>query len=76
MAVLSISEVPKLKERTAEFGYNLHMHDACGGPSFSLEAIPGAAADQGVYPAIEAFFAAYGMTVQFFGRERLGFTAR
>ena len=37
MATLSLLEVPKLKQLAAQYGYTLHLHDACGGQSFTLE---------------------------------------
>lgn len=71
MSVLSLLEMPKLKELAAAYGYNIHVHDACGGQSFTLE--PAGAASEEVYSAITAFFAERQMTVNFYDAKKLHF---
>lgn len=55
MAMLSLSETLKLKQLVSRYGVLVHVHDACGGQSFTLE--PGGnPPDQQVYEEIENFF--------------------
>ncbi|MFT8889086.1 MAG: hypothetical protein ABF904_09735 [Ethanoligenens sp.] len=75
MSTFSMLDVPKLKELVRPYGYNIHMHDACGGQSFTLERI-GDKASEDVYGAIEAFFAERHMTVRFYDDARLNFVAQ
>lgn len=74
MATLSMLEVPKLKELVRQYGYTVHVHDACGGQSFTLEQIGDNPSKQ-VYEAIEKFFSEYQMTVHFYDDKKLDFVA-
>ncbi|MBR2176892.1 MAG: hypothetical protein IJ861_08100 [Clostridia bacterium] len=74
MAVLSIAEMPKLKEIAVKYGFNIHLHDACGGQAFSLE--PGENTDDGIYHALEQFFSEHKMTVRYFDEKKLNFSAK
>lgn len=75
MAVLSLMEVPRLKELVSQYGYVVHLHDACGGQSFTLEPVNDNPCKQ-VYEAIERFFLEYQMAVNFYDDEKLNFVAR
>lgn len=75
MAVLSLSEIPKLKELIKPYGYMIHVHDACGGQSFSLEPIDENLSDK-VFEEVEKFFKLHEMTVKFFNDDKLDFIAR
>lgn len=74
MAVLSVTEVPKLKELAEEFGYHIHLHDACGGQAFTLEA-EGNASDE-IYNALEMFFDQHNMEIKYYDEKRRNFSAR
>ncbi len=74
MAVLSLSEIPKLKELIKPYGYTIHVHDACGGQSFSLEPIYENSSNK-VFEEVEKFFTSHEMTVKFFN-DKLDFIAR
>ena len=75
MATLSFSEVPKLQEGVGPYGYRIHLHDACGGQSFTLERTDGEASGD-VYAFLESFFAERQMAVRFYDAARLEFTVR
>lgn len=75
MAVLSLPEVSALKELIAQYGYTVHLHDACGAQSFTLEPDGGEQSGQ-VYGEIEKFFSARQMSVNFYDNEKLNFVAR
>lgn len=75
MAILSLLEMPALKTLTEQYGYTVHLHDACGGQAFTLEPL-GAQTSAQVYPALEEFFAAHRMTVKFYDAQKLNFVAR
>lgn len=75
MAVLSLGEILKLKDLIKPYGYTIHLHDACGGQSFSIEPIGGNLSDK-VYGVIETFFIDRKMSVEFFGEDKLNFAAR
>ncbi len=75
MSALSILEVPKLKETAEKYGYTVHLHDACGGQSFTLEVIDSSHSD-GVYDAITHFFSQRNMTVNFYDAAKLNFTVK
>lgn len=74
MAVLSFLELPELKKLAAQHGCVIHLHDACGGQSFTLEAAsqPPTAA---LYDDLARFFAQRGMAIHFYDDEKLHFTA-
>lgn len=74
MATLSILEIPALKKIGLEYGYTVHLHDACGGQSFTLAACGDT--NEAIYPAIENFFAAHQMTVRFYDAAKLNFIAQ
>lgn len=74
MAVLSLLEVPKLKELVHPYGYVVHVHDACGGQSFTLEQV-GENPNEQVYGVIEKFFSEHQMGVRFYDNEKLNFVA-
>lgn len=74
MAVLSIAEMPKLKEMAGKYGFDIHIHDACGGQAFTLE--PGENTNEGIYNALEQFFSEHKMTVSYFDEKKLNFSAR
>lgn len=74
MAALSLLEVPKLKELVRPYGYTIHVHDACGGQSFTLEQMNENPSEQ-VYEAIKEFFAGHRMSVDFYDAENLNFVA-
>lgn len=75
MAILSLTEVPELKKLAESFGYTIHLHDACGGQSFQLEA-SGEETSDSVFPALEEFFSARRMSVFYFGEDKLNFIAK
>lgn len=75
MAVLSLSEIPKLKELIKPYGYTIHVHDACGGQSFSLEPIDENPSNK-VFEEVEKFFTSHDMNVKFFNDDKLDFIAR
>lgn len=75
MAVLSLSEFPKLKEALAPFGYTIHVHDACGGQAFELEPTTDSP-DAKAYEVLEDFFTGQRMTLHFFGNDKLNFIAK
>lgn len=72
MAILSLGEIPALQKILSEYGCKIHVHDACGGQAFSLE-FPGEPAE-GLYPALEAFFAAHSMQLHYY--DKRNFTAK
>jgi major membrane immunogen (membrane-anchored lipoprotein) len=74
MAVLSLLEMPKLKELVSQYGYVIHVHDSCGGQSFTLESVNDGPNKQ-VYKEIEDFFLKHQMTVKFYDHEKLNFIA-
>ena len=74
MATLSFLEIPALKKLAQTYGYGLHVHDACGGQSFTLE--PGEDPSAQVFAAIEAFFAERHMTVAYYDAKKLDFGAQ
>ena len=73
MAILSLGEVPELKNGALKHGYNIHVCDACGGQSFNLEKISDDSSDE-IYAFIERFFADRNMTVKYYGKDKSGFT--
>ncbi|MEG1754302.1 MAG: hypothetical protein RR234_10365 [Christensenella sp.] len=75
MSTLSFLEVPALKKLVSEYGYTVHLHDACGGQSFTLVAVSDDTSAL-VYSAIEQFFAAHQMSVRFYDAEKLNFVAQ
>ena len=75
MPVLSFEKVADLKKRTELLGYKLHMHDTCGGQSFSLEPITDYPSDI-VFDVIEDFFMTNGMKVDYYGSTILDFVAK
>lgn len=75
MAVLSIGEIPGLKELIKPYGYTIHIHDACGGQSFTLEKT-GDETDGAVFGVIEKFFRDHRMAVHYFGEDKLNFIAK
>ncbi|MEG1427316.1 MAG: hypothetical protein RSC76_06460 [Oscillospiraceae bacterium] len=75
MAILSLGEIPALKELLLPYGYGLHLHDACGGQAFSLEALT-SSPEEGAFPVLEEFFAARRMTLHYFGEDRLNFIVK
>lgn len=75
MKTLSIDEIIKLKEKTKEFGYELHTHDACGGQSFSLKLVL-EEEDKKVFDIIKEFLKEKGYDVEFFGKNKLNFTIK
>lgn len=75
MSILSILEMPSLKKTAAKYGYTVHMHDACGGQLFTLEAVGDTQSDD-VHDAISNFFADRSMTVNFYDAEKMNFTAK
>lgn len=75
MAILSLSEIPQLKGLVRQYGYAVHVHDACGGQSFTLEPVGGHPSQQ-VYGAIEIFFSEHQMAVNFYDHEKLNFTVQ
>lgn len=74
MQVLPMQEILKLKDLVHEHGYVLHLHDACGGQSFTLEPND-ENPDKQVYEEIEKFFQSHGMTAHFYDTEKLNFVA-
>lgn len=75
MAELSLLEIPKLKELVRPYGYAVHVHDACGGQSFTLEPVSDHPNTQ-VYEAVEKFFCEQQLAVDFYDRERLNFVVK
>lgn len=75
MAILSLMEIPALKELIKPYGFTIHLHDACGGQSFSLEAIESETSDK-VYDELEKFFSTHNMKITYFGKEKLDFVAK
>ena len=75
MAVLSLNEIPKLKELIMPYGYTIHVHDACGGQSFSLEKINDTTNEQ-VFAVVKKFFSEHKMVVKYFGKNKLDFIAK
>ena len=62
MGILSLYDVIDLKKEASDrFGYTIHMHDACGGQSFSTE--EPMSGELKTY--IEQFCTEKGLTVQF-----------
>ncbi len=74
MAVITFSNLIDLQNKIEPFGCKIHMHDACGGQSFSLETKDEKIDDE-VYRIIESFFKDHRMTVSFLGENRLDFIA-
>ncbi len=74
MAVFSLSEAPELKRTAEKYGYEIHIHDACGGQAFSLEAKD--QPDEKIFEAIETFFNERHMKVNYFGKDHMNFTIR
>lgn len=73
MAALSLSEILKLKKYIEPYGYTVHVHDACGAQSFSLERISDVVNEK-VFEAIEEFFVPYKMDIHFFKEDKQDFT--
>ena len=74
MSVLSMLEVPKLKKLAKQYGYSIHIHDACGGQAFSLEEDGETSND--IYPALEEFFKEHHMTIRFFDEKKHNFSVK
>lgn len=65
--VVSISEVVDLRRELADkgLGWTVHLHDACGAQTLSLEALDGAAPLLEAQAAICEHFCAQGHAVEF-----------
>ena len=74
MAVLSIGEVPELNRILASYGFKIHLHDACGGQSFSLEGEK--EPEEAMFTELEAFFNNHRMSVHYYGGDKLNFIAK
>ena len=75
MAVLSLGEIPELQKLIQPYGYKIHVHDACGGQSFSLEPISDNPSEE-VHYVLEDFFKSHKMSVSYYGNDKLNFVAR
>lgn len=75
MAILPLSDFLTLQNKIQVYGYKIHIHDTCAGQSFHLETI-GEFQNTDVFDIIESFFESLGMTVEYFGEDRLNFTIR
>lgn len=75
MAILSLMEMSKLKSLVTQYGYAIHMHDTCGGQSFTLEPIS-SDLNQQVYTALKDFFNERGMKLDFYDKDKLNFVAK
>ena len=75
MAVLALSEIPALNNELKEFGYIIHVHDACGGQAFELKAL-GESPNHKVFEFIEKYFSEKSMSVKYYTEDKLNFTAR
>lgn len=75
MAILSMTEMPELKSLAQEYGYDVHIHDSCGGQAFGLEKISETASDE-IFGALERFFEERKMTVVYFDARKTGFTVK
>lgn len=75
MAILSLSKIPELNHRLEKYGYKIHVHDACGGQSFSLEATA-ENTDNRVLDFLEDYFSSENMKITFFGKDKLNFIAK
>ena len=77
-AVISLTKMTELKRICAEFGYEIHLHDACGGQSFTLErnACVNLQNNERMYDAIENFFAENKMNVIYYGTDKMNFIAK
>ena len=73
MAILPLSDFLTLQNKIQVYGYKIH--DTCAGQSFHLETI-GEFQNTDVFDIIESFFESLGMTVEYFGEDRLNFTIR
>lgn len=74
MKILSLSDVPQLKELAKKHGYDIHVRDACGGQSFSLE--EKGLADKEIFDEIENFFIKLGFKVHYYDDKKLNFTLK
>lgn len=74
MAVLSISEIPDLNKILVPYGFKVHLHDACGGQSFSLEGDN--ASQAAMFTELEEFFGKHRMSVRYYGEDKLNFIAK
>lgn len=75
MAVISLSEIPKLQELILPYGYKIHVHDACGGQSFSLEVINDSQSEK-VFDVLDEFFSSHNMKITYYGYDKKNFVAR
>lgn len=75
MAILTLSDIIKLKELLTPYGVTLRTHDACGGQSFTLET-PSGAVDENAHAALHAFLEARRLTARYFDAEKKDFTVR
>lgn len=73
MAVLSLSEIIKLKKHIEPYGYTVHVHDACGAQSFGLEKIRDEVDDK-VFEALQEFFDPYKLDIHFYNDDKQNFT--
>lgn len=74
MAVLSIGEVPELNRILEPYGFKIHLHDACGGQSFSLEGQK--EPEEAMFRELEEFFSNHRMSVHYYGGDKLNFIAK
>ncbi len=65
--VVSIGDVVDLRRKLSErgLGWTVHLHDACGAQTLSLEALEGAAPLAQAQGAVREFFSAKSSAVEF-----------
>ena len=74
MKILSLGDVPELKNLAKENGFTLHVRDACGGQAFSLS--KNSNADDAFYQKLEDFFSKLNMEIVFHDKDKLNFTIK
>lgn len=72
MKILSLNKFLELKELIKPYGYGIHIHDGCGGQSFTLEILTDNY-DNSVYEVISKFFINEYMTPQYLDDKKLDF---
>ena len=75
MAVLTFSEMSELKSRLEALGCRLHIHDACGGQSFSLEFFAEENREKAL-AVLDEYFTSRKMTIEYYNKAKTEFTVK
>lgn len=65
VSIFQVGELNRVLEDCG-LGYRIHLHDLCGGQSFSVEELPGGSHDfDALHAELSEFFGSIGATVSF-----------